>query len=372
MKLFEGKSPAERNKIIIALVIGTLAVLAIANLIFQPFSGSKTNVTVKLSPTPTPTTSNKGDTVVTNLPPQQQIDNEYASIPVVYPLVSVDAPAPGRNIFAFFEPPKPTPYSPTPTPSPTPMKIETPPPTPQQTSPISYIQPQSVYAGSNGFRLEINGSGFSPETRIYFNGQELPTNFVNEQKVTAEIPSNYISSEGQRQIFVRTPDGKLFSYPVFLNVQAAPRPQFQYVGIVAPKLGNNLTAYIQEGNNTPPIPKRLGDKIGNCGSASVGCFSVVSIARERMIVQDLGLGFRYTIEIVKEPGQSSTGGRTNPNFPQGFDPNTPTNQPCPPYCPNLQQNPNNPNNPNRRPTPAQNPNNPKQDVDDNDDDDGDN
>lgn len=371
MKIFEGKSPSERNKIIVALVLGGLALLAIINLIFAPFSSRK-SVTVKLSPTPTATTSTRSDTVVTPLPPQQQIDNEYASIPVVYPLVGYDAPVPGRNIFAFFEPPIPTPYSPTPTPTPfipIPIPVTPTPPAPQT---ITLITPQSVFSGAASFRLEVNGDGFTPETRIYFNGQEMPTNFVNSQKVTAEIPSNYISGEGQRQIFVRTPDGKLYSYPVFLNVQAAPRPQFQYVGIVAPKLGNNATAYIQEGTN-PPIPKRLGERIGNCGIPPVGCFSVVSIAREKMVVQDLGLGFRYSIEIAKEPGQTSTGGRTNPNFPQqpGFNPNTPTNQPCPPYCPNLQQtNPNNPN-VNRNPTKPNNPNNPKQDVDD-DDEDGDN
>jgi hypothetical protein len=364
MKLFEGKTPAERNKIIVALVVGTLALLAILNLIFQPFSSRKTNVTVKTSPTATPTVSNKSDTVVTNLPPQQQIDSEYASIPVVYPLVGYDAPAPGRNIFAFYEPPKPTPYSPTPTPSEKPIVIKTPTPPPPAPQTISYVQPQSVFAGSSGFRLEVNGLGFTPETRIIFNGQEVPTNFVNEQKVTAEIPSNFISGAGNAQIFVRTPDGKLFSYPVFLNVQAAPRPQFQYVGIVAPKQGNNLTAYIKEGSNQP-IPKRLGDKIGNCGSTSVGCFSVVSIAREKMIVQDLGLGFRYTIEIIKESTQTTTGGRTNPNFPITPDPNS---QVCPPNCPGIQ--PYNPNNSN--PRPNQNPNNPKQDVDDNDDEDGDN
>lgn len=373
MKFFEGKSPAERNKIIIALVLGTLAFLAIANLIFAPFSSRKTSVTVKTSPTATATVSNKSDTVVTPLPPQQQIDNEYASIPVVYPLVSVDAPAPGRNIFAFYEPPIPTPPSPTPTPTPyipTPSPVTPPPPAPQK---ITFITPQNVYSGASGFRLEVNGDGFTPETRILFNNQEIPTNFINSQKVTAEIPSNYISGEGGRQISTRTPDGKLYSYPVFLNVQAAPRPQFQYVGIVAPKLGNNLTAYIQEGSN-PPVAKRLGDKIGSCGSPPVGCFSIVSIARERIIVQDLGLGFRYTVEIAREPGQTSPGGRNNfPNnggFNQNPNPNVtpqcPPGIPCNNYTPYQQPN----RNPNRNANP--NPNNPKQDVDDNDDEDGDN
>ena len=40
MKIFEGKSPAERNKIIAAIVIGVLALLALGNLIFAPLFDS--------------------------------------------------------------------------------------------------------------------------------------------------------------------------------------------------------------------------------------------------------------------------------------------------------------------------------------------
>jgi len=109
MKLFEGKSPTERNKIIVALVLGVLSVLAIGNMIFQPFSGSRKTV-VNMSPTPAATASpnRTGDTLVTPLPQQNVIDSVYASTPVFvqYPPGASDA---GRNIFAFYEPPVPTP-----------------------------------------------------------------------------------------------------------------------------------------------------------------------------------------------------------------------------------------------------------------------
>ena len=108
MKLFEGKTPSERNKIIVALVLGVLSVLAIGNMIFQPFSGSKKSITVNISPTPTatPASNQNGDTVVTALPKQNEIDSVYVSTPVSvqYPPGGGDA---GRNIFAFYEPPVP-------------------------------------------------------------------------------------------------------------------------------------------------------------------------------------------------------------------------------------------------------------------------
>src|SRR5438128_1163725 len=110
MKLFEGKSPTERNKIIVALVLGVLSVLALGNMIFAPFSGKKT-VNLTLSPTPTAsaTLTKNADSVITALPKQSEIDDIYTRTPVVMQSAP-GAPDAGRNIFAFYEPPIPTPY----------------------------------------------------------------------------------------------------------------------------------------------------------------------------------------------------------------------------------------------------------------------
>lgn len=360
MKIFEGKSPAERNKIILAIVLGVLALLAVSYNLVGLFSSRKTNTAIS-SPTPALTASKKSDTVVTNLPPQSEIDRIYETTPVIYPLISPDAPEPGRNIFAFYEPPVPTPFSPTPTPEitpPTPIPVTPTPPAPQK---IYSFNPASVYAGTGSFTLDIIGEGFTPDTRIYFNGMEMPTNFISPQRISTNVLSNLIQGAGQRQIYVRTPDGKLYSYPVFLDVQPPPRPQFQYVGIIAPRLGNNATAYIQEGSN-PPVEKRLGETIGNCGAPNMpGCFVFVSISREKVIVQDRGLGFRYSIEMAKPAASGGTQTapvNPNPNFPGNGT-----------YIPYPQQIPGIPSNiqpyipPNRPPT---RPNEKKEDVDDED------
>jgi hypothetical protein len=281
------------------------------------------------------------------------------------------APDAGRNIFAFYEPPVPTPYSPTPyvikeTP------IVTPTPTPTPPLLVSFINRQSVYAGEKGFRLEVGGDKFTPETLIFFNGNQLPTNFINPQQLSADIPSNFIAGEGQKFIMVQTPDGKLYSNQVMLNVQAPPRPQFQYIGIVSRKRGNNDTAYIQEQGKTEPTSARLNDILG-------GRFRLVSIAPARLMVQDVNLGFTHPIELVKATGQISgpTGPATirpNPNFPndgntyQQYNPNVP-NQSIPGIPNNLPRYiPPTPATPTTQPSrdPQQ-----KKDVDD-DDEDGDN
>lgn len=332
MKLFEGKSPTERNKIIAAIVIGALAVLAIGNMIFSPFSGSKKNITVNVSPSPTASASpnRNGDTVVTALPKQNEIDDIYTRIPVTmqYPPSASDA---GRNIFAFYEPPIPTPYVP-PAIVVKEIKTPTPIPPPQPNLVLSYISKQSVYAGDRGFKLDVGGDKFTPDTYIFFNGTQLPTTFVSPQQLSAEIPANYIAGAGQKTIEIRSADGKLFSNPIYFNVQAPPLPQFSYIGIVSRKRGNNDTAYVMEQGKTLPSTYRLNDLIG-------GRFRLVSISPAKLLVQDIQLGFLapYSMELVKGSGQSSstttTTRPTNPNFPDGFNPNPQINPQCPPGIP---------------------------------------
>lgn len=312
MKIFEGKSPTEKKKIVAALVLGVMAFLALTYTFGGMFVGGKKTVTVNVSPTPTPTASPGGATQVT-MPSQEQMDLEYATTPVDFQPGAVYAPDAGRNIFAFYEPPPPTPFSPTPLPSPTPFQTPpTPTPTPLAPQTIGFISPQSVYSGAKTFLLEVNGQGFTPDTRIVFNGSELPTTFVNEQRLTASVPSNFIVGEGQRMIETRTPDGKLFSYPVSMNVQAPPTPQFQYIGAKLASRANNDTAYFQEQGKEKPFSARLNDVIG-------GRFRVMSISVQEVVFEDVSLGFRHKMPLYR-PAPGATASTTNPSNPPNYNP----------------------------------------------------
>ena len=238
MKIFEGKSPAERNKIIAASVLGVLAVISLVYTFSGFFiSGKKTNVTVKVSPSPTATVQNASQNP--SVPSIQQRDFVYTTVPVIYNPTSFNAPDPGRNIFAFYEPGKPTPYSPTPTPLGTPFP--TPTPTPPPPILVAYANPGSVYAGSKAFTLQISGDKFTPDSVILFNGSQLPTNYIGPQNLTAQIPEGLIAFPGTRNINVITPDGK-YSNMIALNVQEPPKPAFRYIGMIARKRYNNDTA----------------------------------------------------------------------------------------------------------------------------------
>ncbi len=312
MGLFEGKTTTERNKIIAAGVLGVVALVALYLAFGSSFFGSKpTTVTVTTkSPAatrPNVATSTTGDRA---LPSADDQRFQYETTQVDYRPGSVPAPDPGRNIFAFYEPPAPCKGADCPTRTPTPAP---PPPTPVPvpTPPILLRAaiPQNVYAGSGGFKLQLDGVPFPANSRIYFNQTELPTTFLNEQRISADISANLIAQEGPRQIIVRTPDGKLYSNPVSLMVNPPPKPTVQYIGMIARKMRNNDTAYLMTPGATMPIGARLNDVVG-------GQFRLIDISAREVIFEDVNLGFKHRVAIT--PAATGTGsGSGNPSFPFG-------------------------------------------------------
>ncbi len=321
MKLFEGKTPTERNKIIAAIALGVTALLALTYTFSGMFVGSKTTVSVSTSPTPKTSASPKsGDTQNTTLPTVDETNSLYTTTPVIYNPNKFYAPDAGRNIFAFYEPPVPTPYIAPPQIEKTPKPIPPTPPPPPPPISLGFITPQSVYAGSKGFRLEVNGDKFTTDLAIYFNGSQLPTNYISPQKLVADIPANFIAGEGNIQILVRTADGKLYSNPVFLTVQAQPIPQLTYIGMIGKERYNNDTAYFQERGkeNEKPISARLNDVVG-------GRFKLTSISPVEVILEDISLGFKHRIELYRtaaEQDPNSRGNQRGSNNPP-FNPNAP-------------------------------------------------
>lgn len=296
---------------IVAIVLGVLALGAL----FFAFGGnifsSGTKVTVTASPTPKPSPTVPLRPVDTTMPSQSEQDLVYSSTPIVYGGV-VSAGDPGRNIFAFYEPPipcgrpggEPCPPPPVKTPAP-------PSPTPTPAIFITAVNPGSVYAGSRGFRLEITGERMQPDAKIYFSQNEMKTSFVNEQRMVADVPASFITSEGPRQIIIQTPDGKKYSNAFSLSVQAPPKPQFQYIGMIARRRSNNDTAYFMEQGRQTPISARLADVVG-------GRFRLVSISSEETVFEDVNLGFKHRVALFRPaPGTVTSTSPPRPGFQSG-------------------------------------------------------
>jgi hypothetical protein len=368
MPVLEGKSTSERNKIIAAALLGLLALVSLW-FAFGPSIGGSTKVTVTASPTPSRPNSQR-ELGPVEMPSRQEQMFDYVSTPVVYTPGAFGAPEPGRNIFAFYEPPPPCPTCPTPLP-PTPKPVIAT-PTPPLPFEIYGANPQTVYAGSKSFRMDVAGDRFTPDAKIYFNNVELPTNFVNGQRLSANVPANMIATAGSPSIKVQTPDGSKYSLQTNIVIQPPPTPNFTYIGMIARKRYNNDTAYFMEQGKTTPTAARLNDVVA-------GRFRLINVDAERVVLEDVNLGFRHEVKLDRTV-QASTGPAGRPGgfpAPGGFQPYNPGGGQLAPGIPGNPQIIPAPGIPPNVPiyTPPQRPNrggntnsNVKRDVDDEDDD----
>ncbi|HYN84456.1 MAG TPA: hypothetical protein VER32_04340 [Pyrinomonadaceae bacterium] len=296
MALFEGKTPAERNKTIAAAVLGVLALLFLGRMLFGG-SGAKTTTT---NSNRARQTAGRGATApgAAQQPEAERI--EVAPQPVVYERTSFDGGEPGRNIFAYY-------VRPVGAPKPT-VEVVTPEQTPTPPPPLtlSGLAPQSVYAQTAEFDLQVAGDKFTPAARVYVEGQELATEFRNPQNLGAKVPAQLIQTPGVRRIEVRTPDGQLYSNPATLNVMPAPVPNFTFIGYIGRPRANNEGALLKD-QRGDLLSVQLRDKVG-------GRFVVTSISARSVELMDEQLKIKHTLPYVE--GRSAGGPMRNTPMPQ--------------------------------------------------------
>lgn len=320
MGIFEGKTSAERNKIIAAIVLGVIAVITLTwafGGMLLPSGGPATPpVADDTAPSPGDGGQPSGQPISDTPVNLDTINREYIVTPVVYAGGRVDAPISGRNIFAFYEPP---PFTPTPEPVAT---FAPPTPTPEAPMLLSFVTPTTTYAGSKQFRMEAIGEKFVENARIIFSGNVLQTTYVSPQRLVAEVPASLITRSGAASVMVNTPDGSLYSYPVSFNVIEPPRPDFDYIGLIARQHYNNDTAYFQDKGRTnqEPFTARLNDVVK-------GRFRVISISSKEVEFEDVRLGFKHRLELLRPGGGSGTSAGGGGNFNQPARDNPTTNIP---------------------------------------------
>jgi len=284
MQLFDPNNPNEKKKMIAAAVLG-IGAIAVLGYVF--FGGSSTKPTTnnniaKSSPTPARIIKDGPDTVA---------DDPSVFQPVVYnPSVPAVSEA-DRNIFSYYEPPPipvRTPYVPTPTPVPPPPLT------------ASSLMPNTIYARTGDFSLQIMGDKFTPALHITIDGRDLPTRFINAEQLFTTVPAALIANPGPRQVSVRSNDGKLYSNILTLSVTPPPLPNYNYIGIIG-KPRFNDTAVLQDKSSKDLINAQRGDLLG-------GRFRVNSISEKEIVLIDTTLKIRHTISFTAD---AST---TNPQF----------------------------------------------------------
>jgi hypothetical protein len=287
MKLSDPNNPNEKKKMIAAAALGLVALIVLGYVLFggssKPANNSNRPV-VQTSPTPRPP-----GTVVAGVDEGGPDTCSYCQ-KITYPGVAPQITEASRNIFAFYIPP-----SPTPKPQPT-----LPPPSPTPPPPLiaSSLSPSNVYAGTPAdFALQVSGDKFTPAVHVFVDDRDVATRFISAQQVFATVPANLILNPGVRKVEVRTPDRKLYSNVLSINVTPAPVPNYTYVGLIG-KPRYNDTAVLQDKSSKEFLNVQRGDPVGNR-------FKVVSISDKEVRLIDTTL--KITHRILFSTDQSSTG-----------------------------------------------------------------
>jgi hypothetical protein len=291
MALVDLSKPGEKKKLIFAGALGLGAILVLYWVLIG-FGSQSTPTRTTTSATPQRTTTTTTQRPATAAPQvSQQVVDATKFAPIDYVPSSYSAPEAKRNIFAYYEPPV----------KPQPTVAETPTPTPTPPPPVllASVTPSNVYARTADFKLEAAGDKFTPEMRIFVDGRELPTTYRSPQQLSTTISASLIAAPGARQIVVRTPDNRLYSNQLAVNVAAPPTPNYTYVGIISPQNRVTDTALVQDRSNKSMLSVLRGDVIG-------GRFRVTSISEKELVVVDTSLKIKHILPMSE--GDKTAGG----------------------------------------------------------------
>ena len=278
MQLFDPNNPNEKKKIIAAIV---LAVVAIGVLGYLFFGGGSKKPAVNVNQssarvTPTPVRNNN-----TQRLPDMTSDDLTNVEAIRYNGTVAAASEADRNIFAYYVPPPPVVKAP-PTPTPTPPPPMT----------VSSVTPNTVYARTTDFSLQVGGDKFTPAVRIFIDGRPMQTRFVSAQQVATTVTADLIANPGNRSIEVKTPDGRLYSNTGNLVVTPPPVPNYSYIGLIGRRSFND-TAVLQDKNNKDLLNVQRGDVVG-------GRFRINSISDKEVVLVDTTLKIRHTLPFSTE------------------------------------------------------------------------
>lgn len=280
MQVVDLNKPGEKKKLLIAAALGLGAILVLWWALFG--FGSNTRPPARTAASATPQQRNTPGT------PRPQVSAPVAEVqslatltPVEYVQSSYSAPEPKRNIFSYYDPPKPAPkevVTPTPTPTPPPPIL------------LATVSPSNVYARTGDFKLEAAGDKFTSAMRIFVDGRELPTTYKSPQQLSTTISASLIAAPGTRSVVVRTPDNILYSNALPIQVAAPPVPNYNYVGIISPHNRVTDTALVQDKNNKNILTVYRGDILS-------GRFRVTSISEKELVLTDTNLKIKHTIAM---------------------------------------------------------------------------
>lgn len=276
------RTPEDRKKLILAIVLGFVAIVFLWWTFFG-FGGSSSSGNTRRAAN---SNQNRQRPESNNRTPLREDEFKPTPLDQLVPVKLSQAHAPvadaRRNIFAYYEKPEnPPPPTPTPTPTPSPPIL------------LASLSPSNVFARTEDFTLEVTGDKFTPDLRVTIDGREMPTRIRSTQQMSATVPAAIIANPGSRQVVLRTPDGRLYSNPATISVAQAPVPNFTYIGIIGVVKGRVDTAILQDKSNRDVVSAQRGDVLG-------GRFRITSISESEVVMVDTNLKIPHKLSMSTE------------------------------------------------------------------------
>jgi hypothetical protein len=302
MQLSDTQNPNERKKLIGAAVLGLIAIVLLWWTFFG-FGSSPTKVTLRPVTQTTPSAVRPNGLNRTGPQTSAELSGLLDQLrPISYSHSVQAGPEARRNIFVYYEPPKPVVVAsviPTPTPTPTPPVL------------LASLAPATVYARTADFTLEIAGDKLSPQLRVVIDNSELPTRYLGPQQVSATVPAALIANPGSRQVLLRSADGQIYSNMATLNVAAPPLPNYNYVGIIGTRRYID-TAILQDKGSKETLNVQRGDLLG-------GRFRVTSISEKELVLVDTNLKIKHSLALTTQGEKGNPMQRPTPRVESDDD-----------------------------------------------------
>jgi hypothetical protein len=116
---------------------------------------------------------------------------------------------------------------------------------------LSDLSPSSAIAGRSAFALTVDGSNLIATSAVYWNGSELPTTYISDTQLIAQVPAIDIAAAGTATVTIVTPSpGGGTSNALNFTINAAnPTPSISLLAPVAVTAGASAFTLTVSGSN---------------------------------------------------------------------------------------------------------------------------
>ena len=138
---------------------------------------------------------------------------------------------------------------------------------------LTALEPAEAVAGDDTFTLSVEGGNFTVATTVYWNGEALPTEFVSDSLVRAQVGAEDLEAAGAVTVEVVDPSSSLISNQLLfevlepavtgLVVTAAPHPLARYLDVTLNRSDSIEVRYRRDDGIGPTLAIRaLVDRTG--------------------------------------------------------------------------------------------------------------